>query len=446
MEEELKAVAPNRIAFVSFTKKAAEEAAKRATERFNFARSDLVYFRTIHSMAFMSLGLKRDQVMQLKDYKKIGLHLGLTFTGGEFNVDGPISQGKNNGDQYNFIDGFSRARHIAPRQVWDMINHDNLNWYEFRRYQDTVAQYKRDKGFHDFADMLEMGGRSLDVDVVIIDEAQDLSTAQWHYVTETFKLAKRIYIGGDDDQAIFEWSGADVGRFIDIEGTKTILSTSYRVPESVHTLATGITDKIKHRADKPYHSKEEKGTVDYWSDVDHIDMSSGTWLLLARNSYLLGELGAVVKQAGLRYTLKNKDSVTASDVRAIRVWEQQRNGLELGESDLDLIKDYCSDITKSAIWHEAFDKMQAEHREYYVSMLRRGESLTKAPRINISTIHGSKGGEADHVVLLTDMAYSTWDATSLNSDAEHRVWYVGATRAKQSLHIVQPRGRYYYDI
>ena len=90
--------------------------------------------------------------------------------------------------------------------------------------------------------------------------------------------------------------------------------------------------------------------------------------------------------------------------------------------------------------------MPAEEREFYVSMLRRGESLTNEPRIKISTIHGSKGGEADNVVLLTDMAYNTWEATNLNQDSEYRVWYVGVTRAKQNLNIIMPRGRYHFEL
>ena len=440
-------VAPNKIAFCSFTKKATEEAIARVCDRFDFKKADLVYFRTIHSLAFMSAGLKRDQVMQNKDYSTIGNHLGLQFSSNrDFADSGTTVTGRNPGDQYMFIDGFSRARRVPQKQVWDMISHDNLNWHEYLRYSDTVKQYKDSRGLYDFADMLEATDSPLDVEVLILDEAQDLSTAQWDFVTRKFSRVHRCYVGGDDDQAIFEWSGADVSRFINLDGSKEILTQSYRIPAKVHYLADGISSRIKQRVPKIYNSRAEAGNIEYWPDIDHIDMSSGSWLLLARNSYLLGELSASTKEKGHRYLIRGKDSIRPADVKAIQLWEMHRNGYILDDKDKMSLKEYTSRTESQDIWHEAFDKLNTETKEYYISLLRRGESLTATPRINISTIHGSKGGEADNVALLTDMSYSTWDAINLDEDSEHRVWYVAATRTRQNLHIVMPRGRYGYTL
>ena len=448
MEKELSGgVNPDKIAFCSFTKKAVEEAASRASSRFNYDRKDLKYFRTIHSMAFYSMGLKKDRVMGFKDYKKIGDHLGLKFTGkfdGSSEVGGSVIG--NSGDKYMFIDSFSRARHLSPRDVWDSLNHDSLNWWEYQRYAATVSDYKEENGLCDFSDMLLQGARPVDIEVLIVDEAQDLSTAQWKFLAETFQSAKRIYVGGDDDQAIFEWSGADVSHFIDLKGEVITLGQSWRIPKKVHSLAMDITSKIKTRKDKHYNPKENIGHVEYWNSVDHVDLSTGTWLLLVRNSYLLDEVAVSTKAKGYNYTLKGRNSVPKADVKAIQLWERRRKGHILSESEKDLVAEYTNYEGKDKIWHEAFTKMSVEAREYCVSLLRRGESLTKEPRITISTIHGSKGGEADNVVLLTDTAYSTWQASNLNPDAEHRVWYVGATRCKESLHIIMPRGRYSYSL
>ena len=445
LESELKQVSPHKIAFVSFTKKAVDEAIDRAVERFRFSRTDMVYFKTIHAMSFASAGLKMNDVMKISDYKKIGSHLGITFSNNEMQND-PMLRSKYAGDKYNFIDGFSKARNMSAKTVWDMVNHDDMNWFEFKRYRDTLVEYKRKYNKLDFADMLLYEPAPLEIDVVIIDEAQDLSTAQWQFINKVFVNAKRMYIGGDDDQAIFEWSGADVAKFIKLEGNRTILSDSYRIPRSVHGVASEISSKIKLRADKPYTSRKQEGSVDYWGNVDDVDMSNGSWLLLARNAYLMGELGASCYNRGYAYTIRSKSSVNGAHVEAIQLWEKYRNGLHLSPRDREGLKEYTSNTYGKDIWHVAFDKMEVEVREYYVSLLRRGESLTKEPRIKVSTIHGSKGGEADNVVLLTDMAYSTWDATNLNMDSEHRVWYVGATRCKEALHIIRPRGRYYYDV
>jgi ATP-dependent exoDNAse (exonuclease V) beta subunit len=65
--------------------------------------------------------------------------------------------------------------------------------------------------------------------------------------------------------------------------------------------------------------------------------------------------------------------------------------------------------------------------------------MSQAPRIRLQTIHGSKGGEADEVVLLTDMAPRTHREAQTAPDDEARVWYVAATRARQTLTVVPPR-------
>jgi len=449
MEEEFKAgCTPDRMVFCSFTKKAVDEAVSRATERFNFTNKDMIYFRTIHSLAFNSLGLKRNQVMQSKNYTEIGEHLGLSFSSKSVEIS-DISLGKLKGDQYLFIDGFSRARCINPKLVWDMVNHDNLNWYEFLRFRDTLNQYKEAKNLIDFSDMLEQSNFELDVDVVIIDEAQDLSTAQWDFISRISKRAKRIYIGGDDDQAIFGWAGADVNRFMNTKAKKEVLHQSYRVPKAVHKVANSITSKIKHREIKNYKPMNKLGSVEYWNNIDHIDLTSGTWLLLARNSYLLTELVRSMRTRGVVYALRGSSTIGQKHIRAIQQWEKWRKGKTLDENDTLLCEEFLARGIKewpNTIWHEAFVRMPLEDREYYISLLRRGESLTKNPRININTIHGVKGGEADHVVLLSDMATSTWEASNTDPDSEHRVWYVGATRCKESLNIIMPRGRYAYNI
>lgn len=448
MEEEFKlGCTPDRMMFCSFTKKAVDEAIKRATTRFNFTEKDMMYFKTVHSLAFHSLGLKKDMVMDKKDYAKIGHHLGLSFSSKGDVSD--LSLGKTSGDRYLFIDGFSKARSLSSKTVWDMVDHDNLNWYEFLRYQDTVKMYKDKKNKVDFADMLLMADYEFKVDVVIIDEAQDLSTAQWKFINRVTKNAKKIYIGGDDDQAIFGWSGADVNYFINIDAEKTILDVSYRVPKSVHSLAEKITAKIKNRSPKKYLSRKTEGSIEYWKDVDHIDFNSGTWLLLARNSYLLDELAGSVKVKGHTFAVKGASTIGKNHVRAIKQYEKWRKGAKLTSEDRVLVEEYLANDTswdKDKIWHEAFVKMPLVDREYYVSVLRKGESLSNNPRININTIHGVKGGEADNVVLLTDMAYTSWNAGNIDADSEHRVWYVGATRCKESLHIVMPRGRYHYNL
>jgi DNA helicase-2/ATP-dependent DNA helicase PcrA len=70
-------------------------------------------------------------------------------------------------------------------------------------------------------------------------------------------------------------------------------------------------------------------------------------------------------------------------------------------------------------------------------MLRRGENIKAEPRIELSTIHGSKGGEADNVMLFTDLPRKADMKYWNDKDEERRVFYVGMTRARNKLHLVR---------
>mgnify|MGYP003679652550 FL=1 len=69
--------------------------------------------------------------------------------------------------------------------------------------------------------------------------------------------------------------------------------------------------------------------------------------------------------------------------------------------------------------------------------MRRGEKISK-PRIRLSTIHAAKGGEADNVVVFTDISVKTWNELYSRPDGENRAFYVAVTRTRKNLHIIQP--------
>ena len=89
-------------------------------------------------------------------------------------------------------------------------------------------------------------------------------------------------------------------------------------------------------------------------------------------------------------------------------------------------------------------RIAPDEREYLRSCMRNGENFKSKPRITISTIHQSKGGEADNVVLATDMGKLSWD--SLGTDEENRVWYVALTRTKENLYLIRPRGLKFFSL
>ena len=84
-----------------------------------------------------------------------------------------------------------------------------------------------------------------------------------------------------------------------------------------------------------------------------------------------------------------------------------------------------------------FIKANPKDKDYIRTMLSKGEKLDEDARIWISTIHAIKGGEEDNVILCLDLGNKVKKAMQKSNDKadeEHRVWYVGITRARNNLY------------
>lgn len=475
VEQELAAgIAPNRIAYVSFTKKAVEEAIGRATDRFGYKREDFHFFRTLHSLCYSLLRLRRTDVMSRQNFIELGEMLGYNFSAKEPSVEDGLPAEGGMGDRLLFIDSLARNRRVTLEDQWHEINDPDIGIFELRRLRDSLMQYK---GFHalfDYTDMLEQvvkEQRQVKVDVVVIDEAQDLSRLQWDVCWVLFRDAKRVYIAGDDDQAVYRWAGADVEQFLQLEGQREVLGQSYRLPRSVHTLAQRVISRVKHRFEKTWTARDEVGQVEYLPHIDAAEFAmEGTSLILARNGYLLNEVETLLRKSGRLYlTRYGKSSVSEEHYIAIRSWERLRKGAAIagyeaeavyaqlrsgsgvargvkGTITFDPEQQYTTQTLReqhglkaTGIWHDALEGIALDTREYYLTAMRSGAKLHATPNIRISTIHGAKGGEADNVVLLTDMARRTYQHYQQEPDDENRVFYVGMTRAKQRLTLVDAR-------
>jgi len=348
---------------------------------------------------------------------------------------------------------------------YHISNQNDLTLHAVKQYNNSLTTYKKRNGLLDFTDMLQRYETALPIDICIVDEAQDLSSLQYRMAILASSQASEVYIAGDDDQAIFGWAGADVNKFLSLKGDKRILPQSFRIPRSVHALASDVVSRIKNRYVKPWQPKLEKGTVNYISDDEGIDFGSdeGTWLCMSRSKYLLYRIKRVVRQQGYAYTYNGQSSLDTDETKAITSWEKIRKGKELNRPEAKNLIGFFNfnvklekkdtyriddlglpDEARSKDWMAILKGLPPDEREYLRSCMRNGEKFTDKPRITISTIHQSKGGEADNVVLITDMGKLSWD--NLGSDEENRVWYVALTRAKENLYLVQPRGLRYFSI
>jgi len=443
LQEELtKGVKASRIAYVSFTQEGAYQGRSRAKETFtNLGEKDFLYFRTLHSLAFRSLGLKRSQVMNASHYKKFSELMGMHFIGyytEEFNgID----------DKYLFYDQLNKNNSETADRYLGYLDMDKL-----AHVQKNYREYKKIYGVYDFTDMIQIfveRKQKVDVDVAFVDEAQDLTTLQWQMVWVAFSGAQRIYIAGDDDQAIYEWSGADVKQFLGLHTTSTqILSKSHRLPNDILDFSKRITKHISIRADKPYRGNGTLGRiirVGTFSDVTF--RPDETYMFLARNKIFLEPIAEWLRGQGIIFDLMGKPSFSMQEYRLIVLYEQQRKKPGAIENTNDLAalaKNTKRDATMDTPWYDAFDWDQVK-LDYYRDVIRtKPDSMD--PMIRVSTIHSVKGAEADHVILLPDVTRKVMDNLERNPDSEHRAFYVACTRAKKSLYICDPSSKFAYPI
>ena len=477
---------PFKIACVSFTRKAAQESKERVCLDLGLEEDSLPYFQTLHSMAFRTGGYKVDDVITAKDLSKIGKAVGLSFTKSsksaresDFDIIG-YSQG----DAYMAIYQTSRSLQNSLEECFRTAENYALHWTELTRLVDAYESYKKAKKKIDFTDMIEGFIKRDDppnLDALFVDEAQDLSTLQWAMVSVLRKTPKFQIFTGDDDQAIMGFQGADVKAFLAATEKKEVLTKSYRLPKRVWEQAQRIALKIEDRAPKTWWPKDEEGSVHYHQNFADVPLDSGKWCILARTNHIADYYAGLLEEEGWVYSRNGKTSIDHRTYEAIMSWEDLAKGRSITVPQLrnmygfmkvgtDYKKGYgprarCFTTLDSEQlidmsfaeanlglkwgddirWHKALSKIDLDTKNYVLNALRRGDNV-KNPRIKVSTIHSMKGGESDNVLVITDLSYASWKQYQKEPSIEHRVFYVAVTRAKKSLHIMEPTTRRYYEI
>ena len=450
----------DKIGYFAFTTKAANEAIDRMLDYHTaFQRKDLKYFRTLHSLAFTRLGLKKSEVLQEEHYEDIGRRLGIQMT---VYSNGQETTGfvDSSSEYFNLIN----AARIKEIPIMDEYNTDmysqDMDKQLLKIISDELQNYKDSYKLVDFTDMIERFNVSKlcpKFDVVFVDEAQDLSPIQWKMVDIIRKNSKYVILAGDDDQAIYGWAGANVKKFQqEISRKDIILPQSYRVPQTVQGVADKILDLIpgNRRVLKNWKARKEPGTVNYIMSIEDAPLHEGSWLVLARYNDRLSKLMPSLKDRGIYFQYKGRKSYKVSLFRTILNYIRWQKGellslsevkdiLECSGSNLKPTEEKMYDLTDLSFSKdiEWFDAFQVDYEEclYIREMLSMGEKLSKDARVKLSTIHAAKGGEADNVLLILDNTKTIREASEKSIekfDEEHRVWYVGVTRTKQNLYIM----------
>ena len=432
------------------------------------------WFRTLHSFALRLSGIRPEQIMQAEHYRELSRAIGVSITVDRFNAEDNILESNANSDPILSIINLARLRKVPLRSQYNQSNTD-IDWVTLSYVAESLINYKKRLQLYDFTDMLEIFVNESskfcpNLSVSFIDEAQDLSPLQWDVAHIIEKYSDKIYCAGDDDQAIYKWAGAEVEHLIGLDGGYEVLEQSYRVPRNIHAIAARISKRIHRRVPKSYLPKEEDGEVQRLNDVSDIDLSDGTWLILAQANYFLHNVIDSLRSSGLLFAYHGKRSISQKISEAVNGWEQMRKGKAVTAQSARTVYSYMSVgnrvkrgfkklphlmdddeitleqlqvnhgllATKDMIWHEAMDRIPDGERAYITALLRRGEKFNGTPRIHLSTIHGSKGGEADNVVLFTDVSPAASKAAEQDPDELHRVFYVGVTRTKKNLYLIEP--------
>ena len=451
----------DKIGYFAFTTKAANEAIDRMLDYHQpFERKDLKYFRTLHSLAFNTLGLKKSQVLQDEHYEDIGRKLGIEVT---VYSNGEEKTGfvDSDSEYFNIINA-ARIKGISIEEEYntDMYSED-IDKHQLKILKEELDNYKKAFKLVDFTDMIEkfnVAKLCPKYDVIFVDEAQDLSPIQWKMYDIIKKNSKYVILAGDDDQAIYGWAGADVKRFQDEPAKDIVLPQSYRVPQQVQSIADKILNRIpdERRIKKHWSARPEQGTVHYVMNVDDVPLYQGNWLVLARTNDRLIKLKSHLQELAIYYQFKGRKSYRARLYKAIQDYTRWTNGDQLSLSECKNLFEFLEEeepteermydlfewgYSRTQRWFDVF-KADPEECLYIREMLREGEELSKPARVQLSTIHAAKGGEAENVLLILDNTKKIREAMEKSwekADEEQRVWYVGVTRTKQNLYILNAK-------
>lgn len=428
---------PAEIGFFAFTRAAANE----ALNRLKISRSKTI--RTLHSLAYEVSGASREQMVDDAKLEEFAQFIGYPITGRSSQDPGPQLIG----DELLELHNLARVTCTTVMEAWHRYQPD-VDPAMAQLFSEGYTAWKGAYGFADFNDLLENAIRvcpDLGLKELYLDEAQDLSPLQWKFVDAIAQSTPNVTFAGDDDQAIYTWAGADAhGMARRHEGAEVeVLSQSHRIPLSVHRLAHVVASKITQRVKKAYSPRSEVGSLASWNSLAYLDPPDGTdTLVLYRNHTTRAEVEEWLIGHNTPYTIVGPGLSSAFEDRyanAVRAYLRLKEGSEISMAALGSLKRVVRPSYRAQLqqapgsitvvpWWDCLD-IPYEKAKYLSKV-----DLFSKPKVRVSTIHSAKGAEADNVILMNAMGARTYEAMD---DNEVRVWYVGVTRARHRLDIIQ---------
>lgn len=400
-EAEKLAFGGDGVLYLSYTKAGALEAASRVN-------SSKIKASTIHSLAFNQLNLAKAAIIDKNKLTEFSKETGFPFKGTEGGSD-EIQEG----DEYLAVLSYAANTTIRGDIAYDHFGCPGT-WHRFNMFAESYNNWKKAYGYMDFDDMLKyfithVPSGSLGFKYVILDEAQDCSNLQWQAFEHMLGKDCSVLIAGDDDQAIYEWNGANphgMVRFLSKhKGQVHVLDQSHRIPHSVHDLAHDrVLVHIKERVEKVFNPRPVEGEVTWYGDFNNVDPRSlydrDEVMILTRDKWRQEEIKTALNREMIPYQVAGGHSPWTSKIA---------NQLRLGES---------------INWNSS----NIQWRDFYSQA-----DLSLPIKITLSTIHQAKGRESKCVVLDLNLPNRVLLSIYNDRDAELRVMYVGLTRASEEL-------------
>ena len=306
---------PQRIAFVTFTRAARREALERIKARLGLGEEDMPWVRTIHSTAYRLLELAPGQLMDEELWgafaRRYGYRLSDCVLDLESPFEPPLQQTPE--DRARYVHDWGRNCRLDPERALRRCPVEGVKATLYRQFVRRVEGFKREEGLLDFSDLLDQvlaRGLRPPVEVLFVDEAQDLSPLQIAVCEQWFAGVQRVYLAGDDDQAIYTFQGADPTWLGELarRGTMEVLEQSHRVPKQPHALAQKVITRNEIRVPKSYEPRPAAGSIlrlDTQAALKLLDESKDTFIL-ARNRIFLRPIARELLHRGIAYVVEGR--------------------------------------------------------------------------------------------------------------------------------------------
>lgn len=316
---------------------------------------------------------------------------------------------------------------VVTDEAADAIRAELLPYVE-RLWAESINPSSPASISHDiYLKLWERSRPVIPADFILFDEAQDADGLMLSVLRH--QAAQIVYVG-DPYQQIYEWRGA-VNAMDHIRATEYALTESFRFGHRIASFASRILrlmdEDMPVRGQPSIASSIVNDAVAGELPVDAV--------LCRKNTTVLAQLALGLHRGHKVAVRANLAELTAFVDGAERLQHGQRieypASLALFESWED-VQDYAESFAGRDLL--PLVKLIDEHGVDYLRRLLASVSPEDGADYLISTVHKAKGLEWDRVRLAGDFRFRQGDDGKLTMPAEEkRLFYVGATRAKQLL-------------